>query len=433
MRKISGINSIGFCMACRLFCMPVLVFFFSVNAFSQTEFRLKYHQERLHEIADFSFLPQGLTPEMLASVPFDDRNANNPVTILPFDGTFYAFRDCFFDVNVWKDSVWVNLYPRKLYGYNCLSRQFIINGRIHSLGRYGFYKMHSELIRWSPRDNRWNIVSVKNFPYDYSTPLMAQMGDSIITIFGHYLRESTGRFEQEKNGYLLDVGNQEWKPLKIKAPNLYRGVVEQSVTIDLDDFMAFKHAKQAVSGYLILDKKSFKLYFWNKPNTYESSPFLFNRGNVMVHQELRTGLIYSDFSQGIDESELVGRIKVAGSSTQVIVLAIVSLVVLVSLLFFITLRKKISRKQFNNQNGLDPDAIDQLITEFSKRSGTTLHVDELDLILEIDHLPNPDYKRVRRSKLVGDINSRFKALHGRELIGRRRNENDKRLMEYPIS
>jgi len=86
-----------------------------------------------------------------------------------------------------------------------------------------------------------------------------------------------------------------------------------------------------------------------------------------------------------------------------------------------------------NKKALNQDELDLLIEKFMERSGKTLQVDELDAILEILQMRNQDYRRVRRAKLINDINSRFKARNGNELIGRNRNTVDKRIMEYPIS
>jgi hypothetical protein len=413
----------------------ILLFFVPVMALSQTAFRLKFFQERLHEVSDFSFLPPGLTPEMLAMVPSDERNARNPLTILPFEGAFYAFRECFFDVYVWEDTVWVNQYPGKVYGYNCFSHQFVIDGHIYSIGRYGFYKMHSELIKWSPRDKRWNMVPVDNMPDHYSSSLLAQKGKSIISLFGAFLNESHSLLKDEPNGYLLDVEKRQCFPLVVKSKSLKGGTGQYNETFDLVDYLVFKHVKESITGYFILDKNSLELYFWNKPNTMGPSPFFFSSGNLLVYQELRSGLVFSDFDQGREEFEEVGSVAIRTKKFYYGKVALVAALILVfTLTLYLLARKRtLGNNLINNgQNGLDSGTIESITQKLISRSGQILPIDEIDELLGIDYLPNPDYKRVRRSKLINDINSRYKTLYGKELIGRSRNELDKRLMEYKI-
>lgn len=409
----------------------------SISSFSETSFRLKFLPPRLDEVLDYSFLPEGMTPEMLLSIPSDDRVGGHDVTILPFNGTYYAFRSCFFDVFVWTDTTWVNLYSGKVYGYNCFSQQFILGDDIFSLGGYGFYKRHSEMIQWSDRDKRWNMVIVNNLPFDYSTSIAGQIGDSIVCLFGTYLRESTGTHKAERNGWLLDIGEKTWKPLKVKlrVPREYKGLVSMGTAFDLKDFFVFRHAYKGIAGYFVMDKATFEVFFWDRANTVERSPFFFTEGNKLIHQESSDGLIYTDFEAGREEFIKVGKVKVKDFSAKTgWALFGILIVFFGSFLIYRKFSKspQIFDEPSNGDSILDIDAIDKIIRSMEERSGQILQVEDLDRLFQIDHLPNPDYKRVRRSRLIGEINTRFSILNGRELIKRQRNKADKRLVEYLI-
>lgn len=432
-----GVKSKGLCQGIFNFWLKaqiiVSLILVSANVYGLSPFRLIFQQERLGEVSDFSFLPQGLTYDMLAGVPADGRNNHNRVTILSHNGTFYAFRDCFFDVNVWRDTAWVNLYPWKLYGYNCLSRPMLIGGQFYSLGGYGFYRRHSELISWSPGERRWNIVPVANLPDDYSSAVIGQVGDTIISLFGTYLNESKSLLTTEPYGFLLDLKNRQWRPLVIRPNPFVDGKGNLSTPADLDDYLVFEnHTVRPASGFYVLDKKTFRLYFWEKHNLLEKSPIVFSQGNTLIYSRPGSRLACVDFSLGREEFEHIGEIRIAENVFNPFIAATGGLLVLGALGVLFFNRQKLFRL-FKAKNGFDPDLIDLMLSRLSKHSGKTLQVDELDLILEINQFQNLDYRRVRRSKLIGDINLRFKAAYGRELIARQRNQNDKRLMEYAIS
>ena len=414
----------------------VLMILQGLPAYSGDSFRLRYYPQRLDEFKDFSFLPDGLTPEMLSSVPSDERVKNHLVTILPFRENIYAFRDCFFDVFLWTGESWENQYPGTVHGYNCFSWKFIYHGDIYSLGRYGFYKMHSEIIRWSLRDKRWNMVPVKDLPQNYSSSVLGLQGDSLISLFGNYLNESVSLFKPEFHGYMLDLKEQRWLPLLIQSKILKKGSGENSLNIDLDDFLVFKHGKESISGFFILDKKGFIIYFWDRPNTLGSSPFFLDFGNKFIYQEMTAGIVYVDFDEGRDEFVPVGKLKVKRNNYGAggYGLLALGLLFLISIVVYYRVWKK-ARQKVVPSNGMgepDVDLIERYMAMLMKYSGQSLQVEELDRVLEIDHLPNPDYKRVRRSRLVSEINARHHALNQNELIKRRRNNYDKRLVEYVI-
>ncbi|HAJ98925.1 MAG TPA: hypothetical protein DCM62_02760, partial [Bacteroidales bacterium] len=247
------------------FFVVIILVVLSEIANGQVKFRLEFYPERLHEISDFSFLPKGLTHQMIANVPTDNRNNNNLVTILPFNGTFYAFREYFFDVFEWKDTAWVNLFPGQVFGYNCLNKFFVADKQIFSLGGYGFYKRHNELITWSARDRRWNIVPVKNLPQNYSSSIVGQKENTIISLFGTYLNESESLLESEPNGFFVDLEMNEWHRLTVKPSNLYAEQKNFGMSFDLENYLIFRnHSSGAVSGFYILNKETFRLYFLDK-------------------------------------------------------------------------------------------------------------------------------------------------------------------------
>lgn len=151
---------------------------------------------------------------------------------------------------------------------------------------------------------------------------------------------------------------------------------------------------------------------------------------------MTAGIVYVDFDEGRDEFVPVGKLKVKRNNYGAggYGLLVLGLLFLISIVVYYRVWKK-ARQKVVPSNGMgepDVDLIERYMAMLMKYSGQSLQVEELDRVLEIDHLPNPDYKRVRRSRLVSEINARHHALNQNELIKRRRNNYDKRLVEYVI-
>ena len=81
----------------------------------------------------------------------------------------------------------------------------------------------------------------------------------------------------------------------------------------------------------------------------------------------------------------------------------------------------------------DNDIIRRLTNKILQYRGQTIDGNQLDNILEIDNTENPDNKRVKRSKLIHEINLSHKTRVGKELIQRQKDTTDKRFIMYCIS
>ncbi len=65
-------------------------------------------------------------------------------------------------------------------------------------------------------------------------------------------------------------------------------------------------------------------------------------------------------------------------------------------------------------------------------SGQFLTTETLDQLLGIDSQTNFDSRRMKRARLINDINEQYLAQAGKELIVREKKEEDKRYVYYKI-
>jgi hypothetical protein len=64
--------------------------------------------------------------------------------------------------------------------------------------------------------------------------------------------------------------------------------------------------------------------------------------------------------------------------------------------------------------------------------GQQLTTDIIDQLLGIDHLENFDFKRMKRSRLIKEVNKRYLASAGKELVLRDKKPDDRRFTYYLI-
>jgi hypothetical protein len=76
--------------------------------------------------------------------------------------------------------------------------------------------------------------------------------------------------------------------------------------------------------------------------------------------------------------------------------------------------------------------IDAIIGRLVPYANQFVTVDTLDELLGITHIDNPDYRKVKRSRLVKAINAVYKEKKKATLIERKRLSHDKRLVQYKI-
>jgi hypothetical protein len=65
-------------------------------------------------------------------------------------------------------------------------------------------------------------------------------------------------------------------------------------------------------------------------------------------------------------------------------------------------------------------------------SGQSLSTEVLDQLLGIDSQANFDSRRMKRARLINDINEQYLAQKGKELIVREKKAEDKRFVYYKI-
>jgi hypothetical protein len=158
----------------------------------------------IYEI-NWSMVPEDVLPEMiesLISAPFI--SSKDPITIFQLNEDLYALLPCRFEVLKWNKNHWKNLYKGTASGFNCSTQFFIKDDIIYSVGRYGFWHSHSEILYFDFESGFWENLQADHTPINYSGVGIYLTDDKIISINGEYIHQSSKVHETETNGYYFD-------------------------------------------------------------------------------------------------------------------------------------------------------------------------------------------------------------------------------------
>ena len=411
----------------KRFLIIAFIISFSFASYSQN-FNLRIDVKRLQEIKDTSFLPSVLNMQMLKQLPVLNWGEDEIYEIFPKSDSILALRNGFFDVYLWQDSGWHNLSASKHFGYNYGAYKWVDQNKIYSLGGYGLYHMHSQLLCFNLQGNSWEMVVIENMPFNYKGSIQGSMGDTIYQLFGQYINEATSILAEEENdGYFLSLSEKKWHRLQVHWNPKPNGI-SAYINIEFPDYSTMLGLYNGYRGLFIFDKIKRNIYFFTSSilPQMKKSPFTYASQNQIIFQTRKTKLIYFDIEEGIAEDYLVATVSFSPKSNLYIVLIILGLIIL----FIVFIYLYIYHYKKNNQ--MADDSLLTIIKQLKANKSSSLIVNELDIILQIDQM-NDDARRVKRSKVIKDINSYWKQQHNKDLLIRKRNEQDRRYFVYFIN
>jgi hypothetical protein len=410
---------------------------------------LKIRPEPTYENFDWSVLPEEVSKEMLLSLiqsPYV--LANEPVTVFPISGKYYAVFPCRLDIVEWSGTEWVNLYQGYAAGFNCLPYFFVRDGQIYSYGKYGFWEAHSEIMYFDFQTGYWENVSAKNVPLSYAGVGTFRAGDTLVSLFGQYLHQSSGTDRIENNGYHFNFKTGEWHPFDIQMPNQTNQSLWMLQPYEGNDFglMAYKHLAEL--GFLIFDKGDFSLHFKRIDYTplIKSSISFASRNDLWFFDE-STNAIHINFDTDLEtEFRPIGKVifnqqgQLDKSKLNNWLIGLLILAGFYLTYLFYKGRDKKSRSKpiktiLEPNNGINSEPeeeVSQLIQHLLQFANQSFEVDQLDQLLGIYSIQHLDYRRVKRNRLIKTINKEYRQFNGRVLIDREKSDKDKRVILYRI-
>ncbi len=446
-----------------LFCLSLTLFscsFFCLHAQS-----LRLNPEAIYQITNFEQLDPHFSQEMVFQLDSIPVGIDEEFQILKSDSGTYLFAGCRMELYRWEENSWKNLYQFQNVGYTCKSRLIIKEGNPFLLGGYGFWNSHTDLIEFDPRLGSWSLASVKEQPVNYNSRFLGVSEKSAFLLLGFHNNPRKDIHQLPENqGYILDFESNAWKHLgfdfnlSLVDPNAAYYIFQEGV-LDAQDFLAFNafESSSQNKGLLIFDKNELNFKFFPQeldynPLTY--SPYFMVDGNQVYLQDDKNFPITWDLNEFYSKAKFVGKASILPISVKevnrikqdYVIISLVS-ISLIGLVLFPVFKKRIassapvragqSQEKDHGQNesyskSYSSAESSNLLEILDQNKGKRFTVEELDELFDIHQIPNPENKRVKRSRLIKEINTQAEEKRGYKMINRTRSPEDKRCLLYEI-
>lgn len=327
-------------------------------------------------------------------------------------------------------------------GYNCGANVFAKDGQHYILGGHGFWMSQMDLLLFDEVNGSWEWIKTKDQPLDYYSNYVYQTSKGVFALFGGYYNPRTAAEGLESQGYFLDWETKAWKKLEVQIEG-----------VDLADFMAkggayFIETQDYILlattngtpnlGWNILEKESGRLFYFQSRNVDMGlSIYMEVIGNRLYYQAPSGEEKTLDLDAIKGKSKQVGEVRILSTPKASEGSGLFSLYALLGLgiggmllWWFLSQRKKgvpvVPKEEVPSATNFAP--IDLLLPF----SGQLLTTETLDQLLGIDQQANFDSKRMKRARLINEINEQYLEKAGKELIERDKKPEDRRYVYYKI-
>lgn len=397
-------------------------------------------------------LPQGISQLMVESLldsPY--LTTHDAITLFYLQGQLLAVIPCRFEVLRWTGESWDNLYKGTSSGFNCHAHFFVREGKLYSMGRYGFWRAHSELLEFDFGTGYWEFVPASSPPMNYGGVGIFVDGDRVFSILGENIHQPSNVFYPDKNGYVFDFKSKAWSSIQLDFPNQKNLSSWIMPSFDLKDYGVQLYQLEAHLGLLLLHKKENTLYFVKDNNFGKFKSFsvaVALENNAVFFDKYGDPTFLLPLTAPLEKFAKVGDIRF-NQQTSSFGLEEWSFAILAGLLLMmaggggIWWRKNYLSKKSEPAEPLPPaeeqgtvdgvEDIARLVAKLLAQPVLLVDVHQLDQVFGASELESLDYRRVRRSRYIKAVNQYYQTLHEKELISRTKSEVDKRMILYRIS
>ena len=386
------------------------------------------------------FLDGRISAAILDSLDAIYKDTPQHYTFFEDNGRLFAQVSCTFHLFEIQGDSLVDKYQDYNRGYTCASHSFKREGTHYLLGGQGYWSNHVDLLSFDEFNGTWELQLTKNQPRDYFSFFVYQNSTGIVSLLGELTNKRYGLDVKDTKGYLLDWKSKEWKELEIVIDGLD---LKELAARDLIHFVQTQDYALWAStnglknfGWTLIEKETGKIFHYSSMNVDMGiAPYLEIVGNVLTYPAPSGQLKTLDLDEVRKKSKEAGYIRLKGAAPS----SLNSNWYTWGFFLFFTLvafgwvvaKKVLPRKKKDIEE--DPQIKKrepfELILAYS---GQLLTTEALDQILGLDELTNFDSKRMKRARMVRDINEHYFAQTGKELIVREKKAEDKRYVYYKI-
>ena len=344
---------------------------------------------------------------------------------------------CTFDLYEIQGEQIVNKYLYFNRGYTCGGNSFVRDSTHYMLGGHGFWTNHMDLLAFDELHGSWELVTTKGQPTDYFSSLVYQNSKGVFTLFGEEFNQRKGLEGKNQQGYFLDWKTKEWKRLEVQIEGLelmdliQRGGLYFIQTQDYA-FWASTNGLRNI-GWNLIEKETGKIFFFDAKNIDMGiGAYLEVVGNVLTYPAPSGQLKTLDLDEIRKKSTEVGSVRVKETASFGLDYTWGYLLFFTLVAFgWLLVKRGLPKKKIEGDQAPLPTkrAPLELLLPYS---GQLLSTEALDKLLGIDSQANFDSRRMKRARLINDINEQYLDQEGKELIIREKKVEDKRYVYYKI-
>jgi hypothetical protein len=338
---------------------------------------------------------------------------------------------CTFDLYEVKGDTLVNKYVYFNRGYSCASNSFIRENTHYMLGGHGFWQSHMDLLTFDELHGSWELQVTKDQPDNYFSQFVYQNSKGVFSLFGTTSNQRYAIDSKNLQGYFLDWETKAWKEIEVVIEGLsLEELVDKGglYFVQTQDY-AFWASTSGLKniGWNLIEKETGKIFYYDSKNVDMGlSPYLEIKGNVLNYTSPSGERKTLDLTQIHQKSTEVGYVRVKEAAAFGIASPWAYILFFVVVAVGLLLVKKTLPKKKMEEPEVQPTKRLEPIQLLLPYSGQLLTTETLDQLLGIDTQANFDSRRMKRARLINEINEHYLAQAGKELIIRAKKPEDKR-------
>ena len=296
---------------------------------------------------------------------------------------------------------------------------FTWNNTIYALGGYGFFNTNNNLEYYNSKLKGWAVQSVSGDKPKNILGIAYLLNNQIISFNNYKAGNSIEKDALDSNIYILDLRKMKWQKFHLSESACQIGRIyhlrDYVISIgELNTIIINKHHKKFIR--IENEKYGLDINHNQLDKIYLNSIYLKTFSNHKK-EALNFEINIENIWNKTQKFSLIKQQKTIAKSTSFSIILMGLFLLLVIFYFLIRKKDKLVLKSHVEYNEIELRLIN---------SKKILNTDELDEIFEITHL-DLDARKLKRSRMIEDINSRFS-----DFIIREKDNNDKRKFVYRI-
>jgi hypothetical protein len=417
----------------------------STVGFGQSFYQARIDRFQLESIDTYRYQNEVLTTSVIR--PLDSIYSNNPRSFIAYQTTkgLVILSDCSLDT-YFVESRNFNNQSNGFSSFNCDNYLFERDKTLNLVVGTGSTSSPLDILKLDSFSGSWKPIAIKNKP--------------ALTALTNYIQTSTGIWalpqvynnlsntkDKISTGYFLDWESKEWRELELKYDPKYLSFFNQSDSAPsfetADYFVTFLSFTSTGISWNVINKETGEIYrIETEKKALLRSPIYEVADNTIYFQNIAgqsdSLVIEPSMASAIEIGQILSPNPTESSQAsfnltkepEIIFSIGLGILILVGLSFIfygsVNSTSKQPSKPINN-------IIENYITRLQKQNGNTLSTKELDVILDVILLENIESQRIKRSRMINEINNKYQETYGKKLINRSRITNDRRFISYLIT